>query len=181
MLMAERFLPLLLLLRSSNQAFLACLNKACLPGRGWIPLWPFALWPKVHSICKVRNSSEVQLMGLSFFHLLDSAPALGRWKMWKTSSMYRFTGGCWEFTWSLLFVGGGEIKIERKQYPAAADPNMEASTNLPDNPVGSWPIDLMGDVVEWKCEGLRKWSLISSSVGCCLGWWTEMAALISIK
>lgn len=67
MLMAERFLPLLLLLLSSNQAFQACLNKACLPGRGWIPLWPFALWPKVHSICKVRNSSEVQLMGLSFF------------------------------------------------------------------------------------------------------------------
>lgn len=71
MLMAERFFPLppllvpppLLVLLSSSQAFQACLNKACLPGRGLIPLWPFALWPKVHSVCKVRNSSEVQFNG----------------------------------------------------------------------------------------------------------------------
>lgn len=34
---------LLLLLLSPIQAFQACLNKTCLPGRGLIPLWPFAL------------------------------------------------------------------------------------------------------------------------------------------
>lgn len=86
----------------SCAAFLACLNKACLPGRGWIPLWPFALWPEVHSICKVRNSSEVQLMGVRFFFFfslsLDSAPALARWKAEKQAQCTRqrlWSGGLW--------------------------------------------------------------------------------------
>lgn len=75
----------------SCAAFLACLNKACLPGRGWIPLWPFALWPEVHSICKVRNSSEVQLMGVRFFFFLSLfglCSCTRSLEGWKTSSMY---------------------------------------------------------------------------------------------
>lgn len=159
--MAERFLPLLLLLLSSNQAFLACLNKACLPGRGRIPLWPFALWPKVHSICKVRNSSEVQLMGLRVFFFssssfLDSAPALAPVEGWKTSSVYTHRVR----RWVMEEVSSLSVAVRKKKknnlYPATSRSQLgrrhQTSTA---NPVASWPIDLMGDVVVevWRFWG----------------------------
>lgn len=139
MLMAERFLPLLLLLLSSNQAFQACLNKACLPaclpGRGWIPLWPFALWPKVHSVCKVRNSSEVQLMGVSFSSFGVCSRPL---EVEKTSSMY---------TYRAAMSYGRGLLFKESMTPTSS---YRASINFCYNPVGSWLIDLMGDIVEWK-------------------------------
>lgn len=94
-------LPLLLLLPTS-QAFQACLNKSCLPGRGWIPLWPFALWPHVHSVCKVRNSSEVLLMGLGlffFFFIFWTHPLEGKAKL--DAALAVSYGWGW-----LLLVGG---------------------------------------------------------------------------